>query len=57
MAPAELEALLLEHPQVADCGVVGIPNERAGELPRAYIVKKANITLTEKEIHDYVNGE
>ena len=57
MAPAELEALLLEHPKVADCGVVGIPNERAGELPRAYIVKKANITLTEKEIHNYVNGE
>lgn len=57
MAPAELEALLLEHPKVADCGVVGIADERAGELPRAYIVKKANVSLSDKEIHEYVNGK
>ncbi len=38
VAPAELEALLLAHPQVVDCAVIGIPDERAGELPKAFIV-------------------
>ncbi|KXS15982.1 acetyl-CoA synthetase-like protein [Gonapodya prolifera JEL478] len=40
VAPAELEALLLEHPAVADSCVVQVPDERAGELPRAYVVLK-----------------
>jgi long-chain acyl-CoA synthetase len=38
IAPAELEATLLEHPHVADCAVIGIPDEEAGEVPRAYVV-------------------
>lgn len=36
--PAELEALLLEHPNIADVAVIGIPDERAGELPKAFVV-------------------
>ena len=43
VAPAELEALLLSHPSVADAAVIGVPNEAAGELPRAYIVLKPDI--------------
>lgn len=39
VAPAELEAHLLAHPDVADCAVVGIPNDTAGEVPKAIIVK------------------
>jgi len=31
--PAELEALLLTHPAVADAGVIGVPDEQAGEVP------------------------
>jgi acyl-CoA synthetase (AMP-forming)/AMP-acid ligase II len=39
VAPAELEALLLEHPHVADCAVTGYHDkENATELPRAFIV-------------------
>jgi acyl-CoA synthetase (AMP-forming)/AMP-acid ligase II len=38
VAPAELEALLLAHPSVADAAVVGRPDERHGELPMAYVV-------------------
>ena len=38
VAPAELEALLLEHPQVADCAVVGRPDDEAGEIPVAFVV-------------------
>ena len=37
MVPAELEECLLKHPAVADCGVIGVPNEKAGEAPRAYV--------------------
>lgn len=37
--PAELESLLLTHPQVADAGVIGVYSEaKATELPRAYVV-------------------
>lgn len=38
VAPAELEALLLTHPSVADVAVIGRPDERAGEVPVAYVV-------------------
>ncbi len=38
VAPAEVEAVLLEHPAVRDCGVVGKHDDGAGELPCAFIV-------------------
>ncbi len=40
VAPAELEALILTHPQVADVAVVGVADEEAGELPKAYVVAR-----------------
>lgn len=39
VAPAELEAHLLDHPAVADCAVIGVPDEAAGEIPKAFVVK------------------
>jgi acyl-CoA synthetase (AMP-forming)/AMP-acid ligase II len=36
--PAELEAILIAHPEVADCAVIGVPDEEAGEIPKAFIV-------------------
>ena len=41
VAPAELEALLLSDERVADAAVIGVPDERSGELPKAYIVRQA----------------
>ncbi len=38
VAPAELEALLLTHPAVADAAVVRYPDEEAGEIPKAFVV-------------------
>jgi acyl-CoA synthetase (AMP-forming)/AMP-acid ligase II len=38
VAPAELEALLVNHPSITDAAVVGRPDERHGEVPIAYVV-------------------
>ena len=38
VAPAELEALLIAHPLIADAAVVASPDEEAGEVPKAYLV-------------------
>ena len=38
VAPAELEAVLSDHPHVADCAVIGVPDEAAGEIPKAFVV-------------------
>ncbi|KAF2436295.1 4-coumarate-CoA ligase 2 [Tothia fuscella] len=43
VAPAELEDLLLGHPKVEDCAVMGIPDDYAGELPKAFVVLKTGI--------------
>ncbi|KAJ8928179.1 hypothetical protein NQ314_019241 [Rhamnusium bicolor] len=51
-----LEDLLLRHPAVKDCGVVGRPDERAGELPTAFIVKQPNVDITEDELIAYIAG-
>ncbi|KAF3176341.1 hypothetical protein TWF751_003394 [Orbilia oligospora] len=54
VAPAELEAVLLEHPDVADVGVIGIKwadNER----PRAYIVRNAGSKVTSEDIKKYMS--
>ncbi|XP_072046258.1 uncharacterized protein [Amphiura filiformis] len=54
VAPAELEALLLTHPSVADAAVIGIPDEEAGELPKAFVVKKGDAEITEEELTKFV---
>ena len=45
--PAELEALLVTHPQVADAAVVGVPDEECGELPKAFIVADGELDAEE----------
>jgi acyl-CoA synthetase (AMP-forming)/AMP-acid ligase II len=52
VAPAELEALLGAHPAIADAAVVGRPDEAAGEIPVAYVVRAADVDAP--EIIDYV---
>jgi acyl-CoA synthetase (AMP-forming)/AMP-acid ligase II len=48
VAPAEVEALLLEHPAVRDCGVVGRPDAGAGEIPVAFVVLRDGSASCEK---------
>ena len=52
--PAELEALLLEHPAVADAAVVAKPDAEAGEVPKAFVVKKPDAAVSEQELMSYV---
>jgi acyl-CoA synthetase (AMP-forming)/AMP-acid ligase II len=47
VAPAELEAILLTHPAVADAAVVRRPDERAGEIAKAFIVLRAPASAQE----------
>ena len=53
VAPAELEALLLDHPDVLDAAVIGVPDERLGEAPKAFIVRKTS-TLQQLDVQKYV---
>jgi O-succinylbenzoic acid--CoA ligase len=52
--PAEVEAVLLGHPAVADAGVVGRPNERWGSVPVAAIVLRPGATASDEEIRTHV---
>ena len=52
--PAELEALLLTHPQIADCAVIGIPDDEAGELPKAFIVTAPGQELSAEDVQEFV---
>jgi acyl-CoA synthetase (AMP-forming)/AMP-acid ligase II len=56
VAPAELEALILTHPQVADVAVIGVPDEEAGELPKAFVVP-AGDEFDGEELCDWVAGQ
>lgn len=55
VAPAELEAILLTHPMIADAAVVPFPDEEAGEVPKAFVVLKG--AATEQEIKDFVREQ
>ncbi len=54
IAPAELEALLMEHPAVKDCAVVGIPEESSGEIPKAFIVRREGKKVDAEAIMAFV---
>lgn len=55
VAPAELEALLLTHPGIADAAVIGVYNDDGNEVPHAYVVRQpTSPDLSEGEIAMYV---
>jgi long-chain acyl-CoA synthetase len=56
IAPAELEAALFEHPAVADCAVIGKPDTEAGEIPMAFVVVRAGVTLGVEELLGFIAG-
>ena len=52
--PRELEDVLMEHPGVKECAVVGKPEEKAGEIPKAFIVLKEGASTSGRELMDFV---
>ncbi|KAM3761232.1 hypothetical protein ACB098_01G252500 [Castanea mollissima] len=54
VAPAELEHLLQSHPEIVDAAVIPYPDEEAGQVPMAFVVRQPRSSLGEAEIIDFV---
>ncbi|MEY8829816.1 AMP-binding protein [Sedimentitalea sp. XS_ASV28] len=54
VAPAELEAELLTHPDIADVAVIGAPDDEAGEVPMAFVVPAGDVTL--ETVQSFLEG-
>jgi 4-coumarate--CoA ligase len=55
IAPAELEALLLTHPQIADAAVIGAADADGQEIPKAFVVTVAESAVTAEEVIAFVS--
>ncbi|KAK4845614.1 hypothetical protein QYF36_007098 [Acer negundo] len=54
VAPVELEQLLLSHPDIADAAVIPYPDEVAGQVPMAFVVRQLRSNLNQAQIMDFV---
>ncbi|KAI6680743.1 hypothetical protein NL676_034624 [Syzygium grande] len=57
VAPAELEAMLIAHPNISDAAVVPMKDEAASEVPVAFVVKSNGSIITEDEIKQYISKQ
>ena len=57
VAPAELEAVLLTHPQIADAAVIGVRGADGVERPKAFVVRAPGGALSEQQVVDFVAGQ
>jgi acyl-CoA synthetase (AMP-forming)/AMP-acid ligase II len=55
--PAELEAVLLSHPAIADAAVVGVVDADGEEVPKAFVVKQSDADLSADDVIDFVAGQ
>ncbi|KAL3845380.1 hypothetical protein ACJIZ3_002783 [Penstemon smallii] len=52
--PAELEALLLTHPEISDAAVIPYPDKDVGQFPMAYVARKSGSTLSESGVMEFI---
>ncbi len=57
ISSVEVEGCLLHHPAVQEVAIVGLPDEKWGESPHAFVVLRAGATATEAELREYVRGK
>ena len=55
VAPAELEDVVRSHPKVLDIAVVGVEDEKRGEVPLAFVVKKPDVIDTEEDLREDIH--
>ena len=56
ISSVEVEGVLLRHPAVQEVAIVGLPHERWGEAPHAFVVLGAGITATEEELRQFARA-
>jgi fatty-acyl-CoA synthase len=56
ISSVEVEGVLLRHPAVQEVAIVGLPDERWGEAPHAFVVLKAGATITTVELRDFARA-
>lgn len=54
--PAEIEAVLLTHPDIVDAAVIGVEDERVGEKAKAFVVSRKGSALTEAAVLTFIEG-
>ncbi|XP_074276318.1 4-coumarate--CoA ligase 1-like [Silene latifolia] len=57
VAPAELEAMLLNHPSINDAAVVAMKDDAAGEVPVAFVVRSNGCKITEDDVKQYISKQ
>jgi fatty-acyl-CoA synthase len=56
ISTVEVEQAVVSHPAVLECAVIGIPDEKWGERPKAFVILRDNHSVTEAEIIAHVRG-
>jgi long-chain acyl-CoA synthetase len=55
--PREIEEVIYHFPGVKEAAVIGVPDERRGELPMAFVSPAEGQTLVEKDLHQFIRGK
>ncbi|RWS28431.1 4-coumarate--CoA ligase 1-like protein, partial [Leptotrombidium deliense] len=57
VAPEELESLLNSHSSIQEAAVVGVSDEKHGQVPKAFVILKPRMSVTPEDIDDYMRDK